>query len=641
MNMKKKQPLLLSRTVKQAFEIKKVALPWTRAVSAGLCIGLPSLIGFLLGHFQYGLLAGTGGFTYLYVANEPYALRAKKIFFVLLGITFSVVSGTLLAPIPVLAAFILGIIGALANFLFGALKFKGPGALFFVLSFALATGMPVDPSQALTRGFLVFLGGLLAWFIAMGGWLFKPHGPEISAVRQLYKDLAGLLESVGTSDYNRVRHRTLMSMYDAEAAFAAGRGLWRNSDTLQRLFRLYTHAQELFPLVDKISLKEGEKLPPELGNSVRRVAMACGEKGYQMDIEMPEVELSDPDIQELIAQMMRLPAILNEPNSTTADDRRMTTTPARSIILSAFDKNSVVFLLSVRFGIILTIAAATAHAFNLNRSYWVPLSCASVMLGATVVATFHRAIQRSLGTMIGILIASAILWAQPEGFVVSIAIMLFTFFAELLIVRNYAFAMLFVTPNAMLMAETNTHIHKLTYFAGARLTDVIVGSVIGLIGVLLIGRRSASSRIPYLMGKTIRSQSQLLALLFSRQPVDYTPEGSLEQRSMMTHLSNLTTVYLTAFGEIPRNEEELGKLLPAIWSMDQFGYLLNGYARDGTRPVLPDSELADLLLYFEKMAQAAQQRRPISGGVVPDTPYLPKIKEELTSLGHALANSLK
>lgn len=91
------------------------------------------------------------------------------------------------------------------------------------------------------------------------------------------------------------------------------------------------------------------------------------------------------------------------------------------------DKDSIVFLQAIRFGVILMVAAAAAYAFQLNRSYWVPLSCASVMLGATVIATFHRAIQRSLGTILGILIASAILWTHPEGFVVSIAIMLFTF----------------------------------------------------------------------------------------------------------------------------------------------------------------------------------------------------------------------
>ena len=36
----------------------------------------------------------------------------------------------------------------IATFIFGTLKLSGPGAIFFVLSFLMATGMPVDQSAA-------------------------------------------------------------------------------------------------------------------------------------------------------------------------------------------------------------------------------------------------------------------------------------------------------------------------------------------------------------------------------------------------------------------------------------------------------------------------------------------------------------
>ena len=63
----------------------------------------------------------------------------------------------------------MGIIGASVFFIFGALKITGPSAVFFVLSFALATGMPVDKSAPL-RGGLVLMGGALSWIICMLGW---------------------------------------------------------------------------------------------------------------------------------------------------------------------------------------------------------------------------------------------------------------------------------------------------------------------------------------------------------------------------------------------------------------------------------------------------------------------------------------
>ncbi len=233
----------------------------------------------------------------------------------------------------------------------------------------------------------------------------------------------------------------------------------------------------------------------------------------------------DAQSHALLQSVLGLSAILEGAPDGGREGERMTGTPLQSIFLEAFDKNSLVFLLSLRFGIILTFAALAAHAFNLNRSYWVPLSCAAVMLGSTVIATFHRAIQRSLGTMIGILAASAILWAHPQGIVISLAIMLFSFFAELLIVRNYTLTMMFVTPNALLMAAAGSHIEHVGYFAGTRMADVVTGSLIGLAGVLILGRTSASSRIPYLMGRAIRSQSQLLAVLFTGQIETGLPSG--------------------------------------------------------------------------------------------------------------------
>ncbi len=141
--------------IKQAFKINKTPLPWTKAISAGICAAIPVLVGLTLGNFQYGLLAGIGSFTYLYVMNEPYAQRAKKLFFVLLGMTLSVGLGTLLA-----SAIMVGVIGTIATFIFGALKIPGPAGIFFILGFLMSTGMPVDPILAPLRAGLVFRRGV-------------------------------------------------------------------------------------------------------------------------------------------------------------------------------------------------------------------------------------------------------------------------------------------------------------------------------------------------------------------------------------------------------------------------------------------------------------------------------------------------
>ena len=132
-------------TIKQAFIVNKNPLPWLKAFIAGVCAGLPVLIGFLLGNLEYGLIAGIGGLTYLYVFNIPYAFRAKKLLFAVVGLSIAMGLGTLLAPYSFLCALAVAITGALVTFLFGALRITGPAAIFFVLTFLMGTGMPVDP----------------------------------------------------------------------------------------------------------------------------------------------------------------------------------------------------------------------------------------------------------------------------------------------------------------------------------------------------------------------------------------------------------------------------------------------------------------------------------------------------------------
>lgn len=69
---------VIHTTFKQAFELKKNPFPWIKALSAGIAAASPVFIGLLFGNLAYGLLAGIGGFTYLYVFNQPYHQRAKR-----------------------------------------------------------------------------------------------------------------------------------------------------------------------------------------------------------------------------------------------------------------------------------------------------------------------------------------------------------------------------------------------------------------------------------------------------------------------------------------------------------------------------------------------------------------------------------
>jgi len=212
-----------------------------------------------------------------------------------------------------------------------------------------------------------------------------------------------------------------------------------------------------------------------------------------------------------------------------------------------------------------------------------------------------------------------------------------TCITELFIVKNYGLAALFFTPSALLMAEsTNPGMFSFSYFASARLIDVLVGVVIGLMGVLLVGRRSASSRVPHLITKTLRSQAQFLLILFSDQGNGFDASKSRERIKMQTNLVNLQTLHQTASGEVPVDHKSLEYYWAVIFNIGQLSYLLETCSKNDRRPILSDDNLAQLIFIFETMANATDRRRSPKIRSVPEIEGYASIKKQITSLQKAL-----
>ena len=625
--------------MKQAMAVNKKPFPWLKAFCAGVAAALPITIGLLFDNIEYGLLAGMGSFTYLYVFNIPYAQRAKKIFFVILGMCLVSVLGTFAAPYPLAIAILMGIIGATAIFIFGALRIKGPSAIFFVLVFAMTTGMPIQPELAPLRAGLVFLGGALSWIIAMFGWFFNPHGPETGVVQRVYLELAAFLDSVGAKKFSEARHRVMSVLKEAEETLAAGYIPWRTTDLFNRLYVLNNHANKIFLFVLENFSKGHSNIPPELGETVREIAHSLGHKDKSERVSkkiLQPVEM-DEKVAHLFTKIYDADAIMNEPTSKINQTIQISKLSLKTLIMGAFDKQSIVFITAIRFGMITIIAAIIAFQFGFIRSYWVPLSCVAVLSGSTIVSTYHRAIQRGFGTILGILIASFILATHPNGYLIALFILLLTFITELFIVKNYGLAALFFTPNALLMAEsTSQESFSFTYFASARIIDVAIGIFIGLIGVGFVGRRSASSRLPHLTTKTIRSQAQFLFILFSDQGAGFIASKSRELKKMRTNIINLITLYNTAAGEIPVNQKALEHYWSVIFAIEHLGYLLENCSKTEGRPYLSDETLSQLLYAFETMANANDRQCALILKSVPDIEGFSSITSEIIHLQRVL-----
>ncbi|MFC7684812.1 FUSC family protein [Ureibacillus sp. GCM10028918] len=620
-----------SSIFRQALTVNKKPFPWLKAFLAGIAAGLPIAIGLLFGSLQYGLIAGLGGFTFLYVFPIPYAQLAKKLAWCILAITTCVFLGTLLAPYPLVSAIMMGIIGAIGIFIFGAFRLVGPSAFFFVLIFAMVTGMPVAPEEAFNRAGLAFLGGVLSWGIAMSGWLFNPHGPEKNVVKRCYLELANYFEAIGTSRVNEAQHRVMSTLKEASETMASGYIAWRESDSYNNLFVLnnFAHKIYLFSVEQQFTGRKSS-VPVELGQSLRKFAEIIDSKNMSdaATINLPHPNEMDEKIAQVYIEMNAVKNTLVDSSVSLKNQVVIQKNSAKRILLGAFDKNSIIFINAIRFGAITIFAAIFAFELEFDRSFWVPLSCVAVLSGATVIASLHRAIQRSFGTIFGILIASVILFFQPSGYFIALLIFLLTFITELFIVKNYGLAALFFTPAALIMAEAGSNGEAtFTFIASARLVDVIIGVIIGLIGVWFVGRKSASSKTPHLVSKTIRSQAQAFYALFSNQELHQN-----EFNKMATNIQNLRTVFDTATGEFPKDKEAIDYYWPIIHVLEELGFLLEKCASSITRPVLEDNVLAQYLLIFESMAIAADRKKYVEKRYLPEIEGFQIIVEKIEQL---------
>lgn len=620
--------------IKQAFKLNKNPIPWEKAVSAAICGGFPVLIGLLLNQVRFGLLGAIGGFTYLYVFNEPYAQRVKKIFFIAIGITLSVGLGTLVAPYPSLIILIVGLIGTIATFIFGILKIPGPAAVFFVLSFTMTTGIKIDQSEIPIFIGVVFASSIFSWMVSMIGYFFNPHEPELKKIKGLYLVLAEFAEAIGNEDISDIRNRTVNSLRESEEILAIGYIPWKVSFMFNRLFLLNKHANKIFLEMLELHSNGRSKLPKELIEMVRKLGMGINLKDEEsIIIEKPNRDL-DESYNKLLEIIYDIEVIMNIPLEYIGRNIEISKPSLTTRFIKAINKDSIVFVNSIRYGIVLSISAIVAFNFPFTRPYWITLSCAAVMCGSTIMATFHRAIQRSVGTVIGILVAMVILSFQPEGYMIVVVNMCLTALVELSISKNYALAAVFITPNAMLIAENSTQIHNTGYFATARITDIVVGSAIGLIGTYIIGRKSASSRLPDLMAKLLRSHSRVLVFLASNSNENDT---SLIKEKMEIDFMNFKMAYNTALGEIPNNEEMLEMMWPSFYSLEHISYLLTQYCMEKGQLKLSDEDLSQFILIYETIANDIEQKNEIQPRKVSIINEISEFCEEINRFQEALS----
>lgn len=617
--------------LKDALKIHPRPVGVSRWLGAGVAFLIPLLLSlWLFGDLHYGLLASLGSFTYLYAFPIPYAQQAKRLALVGTGLTSAVFFGSLLSQSPHGLAVAMGLMAAAVVYIFHAFKLVGPTAIFFVLVFGIAGDMSEPTTQELAiRTSLVAFGALISWLLAMLGFFINPYRPEQTAVENVYQQLINLTEKIGQQNCHQERYRTMAALKEADRVLVAGRLPWTPTQGYIRLLRLTFIANEYLLYLSHHYTDKQQPVPAEADLFLTKVLNYLRQK-KKTPAALTCPVLADKTLQQYLQQMQQA---LTLPTESIQQENPPSSPSIVATLVNAFDRNSLVFLTALRIGVIVTAAALLAHYLEVNRSYWIPLSCMAVLEGSSMIATFHRAVQRSSGTLIGVLIASVILYMQPSAYVIAGLIFIFVIVTEILVVKNYGLAAIVITQNALLIAETLTGGEiPLLSFAGLRVIEVMLGGAIGLAGVYLMGRRSASARLPDALMRSLRNESQLLMLLFSKQRQSTELRIATRLIKLKNNLANLHALYDAAIGEIPRDEALIEYYWPIIYSVDKLAFLLERAIAHPERPVLTEDELASMLFVFETLANLASFDEVGPPKSTPELPGFNGIVKEIQSI---------
>ncbi len=138
---------------------------------------------------------------------------------------------------------------------------------------------------------------------------------------------------------------------------------------------------------------------------------------------------------------------------------------------------------SVVIGACVGVSLACAQILDMEKAYWVPVSCLAVIQGASLRAVWTKQVHRILGTGIGLTLSWGLLALPLDKWSVALTMMILTFIVETAVVRHYAFAVVFITPLTILLADAATLGHgSPAALIQARFVDTVLGSIVGLVG---------------------------------------------------------------------------------------------------------------------------------------------------------------
>ncbi len=430
---------LRAHLIESLTRIKRPDVPLWVVLRNTLAVVLPLGVGLATGYPQVGLGVGAGALDTMFSDQPgPYRQRMRRLLLAtlaaglaaLLGFT---IGGQLLPMLLATAAF---------GFCGGMLVVFGVDAarvgMTSMILLVIAAASPIAPGAALAAAGAIVCGGLLLTLFALAAWPLQRFLPERRALAGLYAGLAALARQRGRDDaanpalteaMTELQH-TLLGRYRAHGrAMEAFTVLLELAERirLELMAMAELHAdpaayarqrEDAARVLEAIAHALETTEPPQPAEqaleALRRNAASRPGGTAAADALAPHWRALDGQLAAAVrnANWAGSRGELRAEAEETQLPRPLQSGAIRAVLRANLTPRSVAFRHAVRMAICLSAALLLARALKLPHGYWLPMTTA-IVLRPDFAATFNFGLLRVVGTVLGLVLTTALLLVTP------------------------------------------------------------------------------------------------------------------------------------------------------------------------------------------------------------------------------------
>ncbi len=574
-------------------ELKRRDVPWRVALRNTVAVVMPLAIGLGSGYLAAGIAVAIGALNTMFSDQPgPYRLRARRLLFATAAAGLSALVGALLGDVAwalTLAALTWGIGG-------GLLVALGPEAgRTGMISMVLLVVMAADPApmpDALVPAGLIVTGGLLQTVFALAAWPLQRYRPERHALASVFSELSTMARS--PSDPTQAPPSTATIQFAQDLLHGAHRSRSVAVQSFRILAAVAERARiELLALGDLRSQLREPRADKAVGEILQRAApilaaLAVALRSASVTADAQRLlEGIDEPLQSLaglitatgdragqrllkvaharangLAAQLRS-AVRNANFAGSAGETRAQAIESAlpealrqanpwAILRANLSLTSMAFRHALRCGVCIAAAVAVERGFQLPHGYWLPMTTA-IVLKPDFAGTFSFGMLRVAGTLIGLLLATALLHVAFNGEwerLFLLAALCFGF--RMLATVNYAVGTAALTGLIVILQAFDGEAPAVTMLP--RAIETVLGSLLALAAYALWPTREARKADSFLADMIEAYRNYLDALL--NAPADAWADTRLIARASRT---NAQASLDRLSGELRRDRDRIAR----------------------------------------------------------------------------------